>query len=91
MSDIQATIDTILAQAQGDEALAARLKDDPAAVLTEHGIAVPEGITVHVHENTATDVHLILPGCATRELDDAELDAVAGGGSWWGSLLSTSG
>ena len=91
MSDIQATIDTILAQAQGDEALAARLKDDPAAVLTEHGIAVPEGITVHVHENTATDVHLILPGCATRELDDAELDAVAGGAGWWGSLMTSSG
>ena len=91
MSDIQATINTILKQTQGDEAFAARLKDDPAAVLTEHGIAVPEGITVHVHENTATDVHLILPGCTTRELDDAELDAVAGGAGWWGSLMTSSG
>ena len=86
MSDIQATINTILKQTQGDQALAARLKDDPAAVLTEHGIAVPEGITIHVHENTATDVHLILPGKDTRELDDAELDMVAGG--WWAGLVS---
>ena len=87
MSDIQATINTILKQTQGDEALAARLKDDPTAVLTEHGIAVPEGITVHVHENTATDVHLTLPGRDTRELNDAEIDMVAGG--WWAGLMSS--
>ena len=84
MNDVPNTINTILKQAQGDEALAARLKDDPTAVLTEHGIAVPEGITIHVHENTATDIHLTLPGKDTRELNDAEIDMVAGG--WWGSL-----
>ena len=86
MSDIQATINTILKQTQGDEAFAARLKRDPTAVLTEHGIAVPKGITIHVHENTATDIHLTLPGRDTRELNDAEIDMVAGG--WWGAFMT---
>ena len=49
----------VIARAWVDKDYHARLLRDPQAVLTEAGIHVKG--KVHVHENTASDLHLVLP------------------------------
>ena len=49
----------VIAKAWMDKAYHDRLMKDPHAVLTEAGINVKG--KVHVHENTDSDVHLVLP------------------------------
>jgi len=74
--------DPITAKAMRDEAFRQRLLRDPKAALQEVGATVPPGITVHVHEETDTDLHIIIPGAAPggmRELSEADLATVAGG------------
>lgn len=61
-------------------ALKAKLVADPVAVLAEHGLQVPTGITVKVVENTSTHFHIVLPSTsASGQLSDEELAAAAGG------------
>ena len=69
----------IIARAWRDPAFKAKLLADPHATLKEAGIAVPEGVTVKVVENTDTHHHLVLPPKPTGELSDEALDKVAGG------------
>ena len=71
----------IIARAWRDPAFKAKLMADPHATLKEAGVAVPEGVTVKVVENTDTHHHLVLPPKPTGELSDAELEKVAGGWS----------
>ena len=69
----------IIAKATEDEAFRARLLSDPkGAVERELEIAIPEGFTVQVHEESATAAHLVLPPPA--RLSEGELGTVAGGG-----------
>jgi hypothetical protein len=49
----------VIARAWMDKDFRARLMKDPHAVLTEAGIHVHG--KVHVHENTGSDVHLVIP------------------------------
>ncbi len=71
----------LIKKAWGDEAFKARLLSDTMAALKESGIAVPAGVTVKAVENTDKVFHLIIPPKpASRELSDADLDKVAGGG-----------
>ena len=49
----------VIARAWVDKEYHARLLKDPHAVLTEAGVHVKG--KVHVHENTDSDVHLVLP------------------------------
>ena len=71
-----------------DDALKARFMADPASVLKEHGMPVPEGMDVKVVENADNCVHITLPAAPSgkMELSDAELASAAGGagggGSW---------
>ena len=51
----------LLAALLTDDALRARFRKDPAAVLAEHGFSVPAGISVRVLEDTATVRHLVIP------------------------------
>jgi hypothetical protein len=51
----------IAAKALDDDSYRRRLLDDPAGVLKQEGIAVPDGVNVVVHENTAEQIHLALP------------------------------
>ncbi|MDP6676888.1 MAG: NHLP leader peptide family RiPP precursor [Pirellulales bacterium] len=71
----------LFAACWNDADLKARFMSDPASVLAEYGMDVPEGIKVNVCENSDTCVHLTLP--ATPEnvsaLSDDELANVAGG------------
>jgi hypothetical protein len=62
----------VAAQALDDHDYRQRLLDDPAHVLKQEGVTVPEGVKVVVHQNTAQEVHLVLP---TGMKDAQELDA----------------
>ena len=74
-------------KADGDEAFRAKLLKDPRGAIEDAtGMAVPESFTVHVHEESATDFHLVLPPAGSR-LSDHELRDVSGafapGGDSW--------
>jgi hypothetical protein len=72
--------DLLLADAWADPALKKRLLENPAAVLKERGIAIPEGCQVKVVEDTDKVQHLVIPGKpAEGELSEQELSSVAGG------------
>ncbi len=63
------------------EALKARFMSDPKAVLTEHGIKVPDSIDVNVVENSDNTVHITMPKtpAGVHDLSDEELAGAAGG------------
>ncbi len=70
-----------------DEAFRARLLDDPrSAIQDATGLTVPESFAIHVHEEGATDFHLVLPPAGGRlsdqELRDASGGFAPGGDSW---------
>src|SRR2546430_2161680 len=73
----------LVARAWSDETFKQRLVADPKAVLAETGLAVPANLTLEVHEETPTHLHLVLPpppaSRTTDKLSEAELDQVAGG------------
>ena len=75
----QQAMGKIIAKAWADEAYKLRLIHNPADVLKEEGLPVPEGITVKVVENTPALFHVILPRNPGGELTDEDLDATAGG------------
>ena len=54
---------------------------DPASVLAEYGMEVPEGTSVNVVENSDSTVHITLPLPPTNhhELPDDMLETIAGG------------
>ena len=78
----------IIAKAWADEAYKQRLTDNPADVLKEEGVPVPEGMTFKVVENTPTLFHFILPQSPDGELTDEALEGAAGGK---GAFCSSSG
>ena len=51
----------IIAQAWVDEEFKAKLLADPATVLKENGIEIPEGMTVKVVEKKENEIHIPLP------------------------------
>ena len=57
-----------------DSSFRQALMTDPRGTLErELGASIPEGMTIHVHEETDNEIHIVLP---TRELE-ANLDDVA--------------
>ena len=81
-----AEIETQLrAKADEDEAFRNKLLQDPrSAIKDATGLTVPEAFSVHVHEESATAFHLVLPPAGGR-LSDEEMRGAAGGGmppSW---------
>ena len=69
----------LLEKAQADsEFRAALLADTRATVEKEIGFAMPAGFEMHVHQETATSAHMVLPRSGGG-LDSGELQAVAGG------------
>ena len=70
----------ILTKAAEDGEFRACLLADPKATISaELDTTIPEGFNVVVHEDSATTAHLVLP--PSPALTEAELSAVAGGGS----------
>ncbi len=69
----------VVAKAWADDAFKARLLADPATVLQEEGIAVPEGVELRAVENTDKVLYLALPPKPSEELSDEQLNQVSGG------------
>lgn len=53
------------------------LADPRSAISAELGVSIPEGFTIHVHEETANSAHVTLP--PSDQLTEEELAQVAGG------------
>ena len=95
MSQQNSIQEQIIAKAMKEETFRQELLSNPkAAIERELGITVPQGVTITVHQDTPTTLHLVLPvrapGEGGEELSDAELEQAAGGvqgcgGSWWSS------
>jgi hypothetical protein len=81
------TMGKIVAKAWEDEEFKLRLLKDATRALQDEGLAVPEGVTVKVLENTPEVFHLIIPSKPAFELTDDELTACAGGGLAGGCCL----
>ena len=55
-----------------------RLVADPRSVIAaEFGLSIPDGFSLHVHEDDATTAHLVLP--LTDRLTEEELAEIAAG------------
>ena len=68
----------ILNKAAEDSEFRARLLDDPNNVLKDElGVTVPEGLTIHVHEEDNATAHLVLP--RSNRLTQSEMASVSGG------------
>ena len=83
----EAEVRTELAmKAAEDDDFRARLIADPRAAVEEAaGIRLPDDYRIHVHEESATDAHVVLP--PNPKLSREQLDHIAGGSglisSWW--------
>ncbi len=65
-------------KATEDDDFRTRLVADPrAAIEKETGLRFPDGYRIHVHEESATDAHMVLP--PRPELSKEQLDRIAGG------------
>ena len=68
----------IAMKAADDDDFRARLIAEPRATLeAETGLRFPDDYQLHVHEESATDAHLVLP--PKPELSREQLDRIAGG------------
>ena len=70
----------VVTKALHDEGFKRRLVTDPRTVLREYGIAVPDGQTVRVLENSAETVYVALPTKPAAALSDGQLARLAGEG-----------
>lgn len=71
----------VLSRADSDPEFREQLKSDPsAAIKAVTGVDLPSGVQVVVVEDTAEQIHLVLPPPgAGSQLSDRELEQVAGG------------
>ena len=68
-------------RASRDPEFRARLLSDPSAAMAELlGMPVPDVVRITVHEESPTDIHLVIP--AANELSSQDLELVAGGIDW---------
>lgn len=66
-----------------DPEFRARLLAEPRAALSQLvGMDIPDAVSVEVHEESLTAIHLVLPPAVGQELTDDDLEAVAGGVCW---------
>lgn len=82
MANAKQEIAKVIAKAWSDEAFKSQLLSDPMQALKSGGFDVPAGLTVEVHENTDSVVHLTLPARPAGAMDLDSLDKVAGGSSY---------
>lgn len=61
-----------------------RLMADPrGAISALIATDIPEFVTVTVHEESLTDVHIVIPVTVGDEIHDDDLELVAGGSVCW--------
>ncbi|MBI1209245.1 MAG: NHLP leader peptide family natural product precursor [Azospirillum sp.] len=81
----------IVAKAWSDPGYRARLIADGTAVARSEGLAFRDGISVRILENSPTLLHIVLPvQPSSGPMDDAELEALSGGGLV-GALMGATG
>jgi|GEM_PF-415632 len=68
----------LVARAWSDESFKQRLIDDPADVLREEGIEVPDDVELKVVEETDQTRYLVLPSSPAADLEDEELGGTVG-------------
>ena len=78
-----------MADCMEDPALRAKAVSDPAGMLAERGIALPEGFDVRMVANSDDTFHVVLPPGPNAVLEDEAL-AGAVGGSTYGCVSSVS-
>jgi hypothetical protein len=78
MNDQTKQYQQLIAKCWADEAFKQRLMTDPAATLKQEGMEVPEGMAIHVVENTDQAFHLVIPTKPTQ-LSDEDLQGASGG------------
>lgn len=72
-----------------DDSFRQQLLQDPKAALEQElGTSLPAGVNVKAVEETSDTIYVVIPSSSGKaagagELSDADLDAVAGGGSSW--------
>lgn len=72
----------LVEKASTDNGFRTRLLDDPKkTVEAEFGVTLPEGFSLHVHEQSSTQAHLVLP--PDSKLGEEDLRKVAGAGGCW--------
>ena len=77
----------IAMKAAEDDEFRARLLADPRTALEEEtGLRLPDDYRLHVHEESATDAHMVLP--PKPELSREQLDNIAGGRGYRGQAPS---
>jgi hypothetical protein len=85
----RAELDALLRErlASDPDFRAALLADPRAAISGLVGMDVPDLVTVSVHEESLTDIHLVLPAAAggEGEISEDDLELVAGGACWTNS------
>lgn len=70
---------SIQAKADEDPGFRSQLVKDPKSAIRElTGVDIPEQFSIHVHEESATDFHLVLPPVNGR-MSDEELGIASGG------------
>ena len=69
----------LVARAWAEDEFRQRLIAEPAAVLAENGVSLPEGARVRVVEFSEGDVIVPLPERPSGALSDEDLEKVAGG------------
>ena len=83
-SEAQVRAHVAMKAAEDDDFRERLIADPRAAVEAETGLRLPDGYRIHVHEESATDAHMVLP--PNPALSKEELDRIAGGhrggGGW---------
>ena len=88
METVKEMHEKVVGKAVEDADFRARLLSDPkGAVEQVLGVKVPASVSVEVHEQSATTVHLVLP--PDSKLHESDLQMVAGGDAWKVAFPST--
>jgi hypothetical protein len=71
---------SLIQRALKDPAFKSKLMSDPKETVLGMGVAVPDGVGIRVYQNSGETLHFVLPtNPAQSELNDEDLEAVAGG------------
>lgn len=79
MNDQAKEYQQLIAKCWADDAFKTQLMADPVATLRQEGIDIQTGLDVSVHENTESQMYLMIPS-RPDELSDEKLETAPAGG-----------
>jgi hypothetical protein len=75
-------------QVRTDEKFKQHFLQEPKSALIEMGIEIPDSVEIEIHQDTPTLKHLVIPvDTSSDELNESELNMVAGGSLWVGIII----